>query len=225
MENLTKDTNLLDSQPTFIETGDDAKFWHNTLIQTRDSILRKRNTKVLKQSKQSDNEIDQKDTEGSLKIVDESYFSRLYKPTKKEDRNLIDEVCTSFTLNEEQSRAFQIVANHATLKNPTQLKMYLGGMAGTGKSQVIKALIQFFKSRNEEYRFTCIAPTGAAASLIGGSTYHSFLGMNTFNKEAEDRLSNLSEVKSHLRDVDYIFLDEVSMLDCRSLYSICKKMC
>ena len=42
--------------------------------------------------------------------------------------------------------------------------MYVGGMAGTGKSQVIKALMDFFKSRNESHQFIVLAPTGTAAS-------------------------------------------------------------
>jgi len=36
--------------------------------------------------------------------------------------------------------------------------MYVGGMAGTGKSQVIKALMNFFKSRNESHRFVVLHP-------------------------------------------------------------------
>jgi hypothetical protein len=96
------------------------------------------------------------------------YFMRTFKAEELEDQKLISDTIASFTLNEEQARAFGIVANYATLKHPEQLKMYLGGMAGTGKSQVIKALIHFFQERNESYRFTCVAPTGSAASLIGG---------------------------------------------------------
>ena len=69
------------------------------------------------------------------------------------------------------------MANYAVESNGEHLKMYLGGMAGTGKSQVIKALIHFFAERHESYRFACIAPTGTAAALIGGSTYHSLLGI------------------------------------------------
>ena len=48
------------------------------------------------------------------------------------------------SLNTEQERAFKIIANHATKKNADQLRMYLGGMGGTGKSQVIQALMKIF---------------------------------------------------------------------------------
>jgi predicted AAA+ superfamily ATPase len=33
-----------------------------------------------------------------------------------------------------------------------KLKMYLRGIGGTGKSQVIKALVYFFTQQNEEHR-------------------------------------------------------------------------
>ena len=62
--------------------------------------------------------------------------------------------------------------------------MYLGSMGGTGKSQVIKSLMHFFKSRNESHRFVVLAPTGTAAALLQGSTYHSFLGVPIDGQEA-----------------------------------------
>ena len=50
-------------------------------------------------------------------------------------------------------------------------------MGGTGKSQVIRALMDFLKTRNESHRFVVLGPTGTSAALLGGSTYHSFLGI------------------------------------------------
>jgi thymidylate kinase len=85
---------------------------------------------------------------------------------------------SDFSLNIDQERAFRIIANHASTEKPGQLIMYIGGMAGTGKSQVIKALTAFFEKRNESHRIVITAPTGTAAALVGGSTYHSILGIN-----------------------------------------------
>ena len=73
-----------------------------------------------------------------------SYLSWTFVPDQPGAVNILNEVILNFKLNLEQERAFCIVANHATIDNPTQLKMYLGGMGGTGKSQVLKALIEFF---------------------------------------------------------------------------------
>jgi PIF1-like helicase len=89
-------------------------------------------------------------------------------------------------LNTDQKRAFHIIANHAISNNDDKLHMYLGGMAGTGKTQVIETLMHFFTERQENHCFLVLAPTGAAAALISGSTYHSVLGINeskfTFEK-------------------------------------------
>ena len=58
---------------------------------------------------------------------------------------MTDDVSKQFQLNKEQNCAFHIVANHACTTDLDQLKMNIMGMAGTGKSQVLKAFVQFFK--------------------------------------------------------------------------------
>ena len=88
-------------------------------------------------------------------------------------------------------------------------------MGGTGKSQVLKALSFFFQARNESHQFTTVAPTGNAAALLGGSTYHYLFGINEYTK-----MSNMSQIKSRLEGVEYVFLDEVSMLSARDMYKI-----
>ena len=108
-----------------------------------------------------------------------------------------------------------MVANHAVSPCPDQLKLYIGGMGGTGKSQVLKALSHFFALRNESHRFVVVAPTGSAAALLGGSTYHYLLGINDQSEN-----TNLANVHSRLQGVDYIFLDEVSMVSARDLHNI-----
>ncbi|EIW51289.1 uncharacterized protein TRAVEDRAFT_82751, partial [Trametes versicolor FP-101664 SS1] len=67
-------------------------------------------------------------------------MSKAFQAQDQEAQALIDTTAKEFSLNEAQERAFRIVANHALRSKPNHLKMYLGGMAGTGKSQVIKAL-------------------------------------------------------------------------------------
>ena len=66
-------------------------------------------------------------------------------------QKLIDDLVKHFALNPEQERAFRIVANHAVGPKTEQLTMYIGGLGGTGKTQVIKTLIQLFTQRNESH--------------------------------------------------------------------------
>ena len=96
--------------------------------------------------------------------------------------------------------------------------MYIGGMAGTGKSQVFKALLEFFSLRNESHCLIVVAPTGSAAALLGGSMYHSAFGINTDSSQTSN--IQLSQIKSKLVGVEYVFLDEISMLSCRDMYLI-----
>src|ERR1700734_4458863 len=117
-----------------------------------------------------------------------------------------------------KERAFRIIANHAVTPGYEQLMMYVGGMGGTGKSQVIKALMDFFKSRNESHRFVVFAPTGTAAALLQGSTYHSILGVPIDGQTAlRNETTNNAHVKARLDGVDYAFLDKVSMFSCSDI--------
>ena len=100
--------------------------------------------------------------------------------------------------------------------------MHIAGMGGTGKTQVLKALVEFFKLRNEIHRFIIVAPTGSTAALLQGSTYHSMFGINSDGKHTSG--IQLAQVKEQLEGVDYIFLDEVSMLSCRDMYLISARL-
>lgn len=63
-----------------------------------------------------------------------------------------------------------------------------------------------------------LAPTGSAAANIGGSTYHSYLGINDHNKNLSQM--TMSKLRQKLDKVRYIFIDEVSMLSCVDMYRI-----
>jgi hypothetical protein len=86
-----------------------------------------------------------------------------------------------WTLNEEQSLAFRIIADHADSHDKPPLQMYIGGSAGTGKSRVIDAVRDLFSSRGEGHRIKFCAYMGIAACNIGGMTLHSalYLGHGT----------------------------------------------
>jgi hypothetical protein len=92
-------------------------------------------------------------------ISDMSYIDKHFQAKQEASQKFIDDTAKDYNLNNEQNRAFRIVANHATLHKVEQLKMYLGGMGGTGKSQVIKALMAFFEKRKEAHRIMILAPT------------------------------------------------------------------
>lgn len=153
----------------------------------------------------------------------------ILNPSYKKDiaraKEVKETVCSQFHLNADQERAFRLIADHASELQDKQLKMYLGGMGGTGKSQVIKALTEFFNIRDEGHRFIILAPTGTAAALLGGSTYHSLLGLGgKRGDEPNMPTAGLRQVEAKLMGVEYIFIDEVSMLSYHNMYSISERL-
>ncbi|KAL4263449.1 ATP-dependent DNA helicase [Pleurotus pulmonarius] len=159
--------------------------------------------------------------QGFVAITDSAGLQALSMDRTFRLRKVLESVCEEFSLNPEQSRAFRMVAEHAIAESPPQLKMYLGGMAGTGKSRVLKALTEFLSRLGQSHRLAIVGPTGSCAALIGGSTYHSVLGFNGPESEHSSALTrSIAQVRSRLQGVDYIFLDEVSMVSCRDLCRI-----
>src|ERR1700677_1883412 len=148
--------------------------WEAAVQENCQQVLAERNKTLPAQAgKKSGRDPNQND----VRIVDRSYLQKNFKAQSETAQILIEDIIGKFELTCEQERAFRIIANHAVTPGSGQLTMYVGGMGGTGKSQVIKALMDFFKSRNESHRFVVLAPTGTAAALLHGSTYHSFLGV------------------------------------------------
>ncbi len=65
------------------------------------------------------------------------------------------------------------------------------------KTRVLNALISYFRAQGESRRLVVVAPTGTAAALINGSTYHFMFGINECNGDSILKKS-LSEVKGRL---------------------------
>ena len=226
MSHILRNTGWTDERP--IETNVYPTFtpgrvlagseWKAEVVKKRREIQDTRNVSNQPKKAEGPNQQISRSQENIVKVVDKSYLEKKFH--SKEFQFQIEESVEKYSLNEEQERAFRIVANHAVSPCSEQLKMYIGGMGGTGKSQVLKALSHFFAGRKEAHRFVVVAPTGAAAALLGGSTYHYLFGINEYSSKA-----NLSQVRGRLAGVEYVFLDEVSMLSARDLYKISFQLC
>src|SRR6267378_4365561 len=196
--------------------------WDVAVQEKCQQVLAERNKSLPAQSK---NQSGKDPNQNDVQIVDRSYLQKSFKAQSETAQKLIEGVVEKFELTSDQERAFRIIANHAVTPGSEQLIMYVGGMAGTGKSQVIKALMNFFTSRNESHRFVVLAPTGTAAALLHGSTYHSILGVPIDGQtELRNETKNNAQVKARLDGVDYTFLDEVSMVSCSDNYKISSQL-
>ena len=112
----------------------------------------------------------------------------------------------------------QIEAVHTFFENPL---MILTGGPGTGKTTVIRGMIQLFKMLYPGCSIACCAPTGRAAKRLSelteteGTTIHSLLQWdletNTFGRTEEEPLV-----------VDCLIIDEFSMVDSWLFYNLAK---
>lgn len=92
---------------------------------------------------------------------------------------------------------------------------YIAGSAGTGKSTFLESIRVDLNRECRRYVFT--APTGMAASGIGGSTVHSFAGLgipaeNDTPQDVIERFKTRKDVLRRWRETEYLFIDEISML-------------
>lgn len=86
--------------------------------------------------------------DGNVRVLDQSFFEKNFNMRNSTLQalinNIVDGSNSKQPLNNEQERAFRIIANHLSLPHQKQLLMYLGGMGGTGKTKVINSVLAFF---------------------------------------------------------------------------------
>ncbi|CAM9738741.1 unnamed protein product, partial [Laminaria digitata] len=97
---------------------------------------------------------------------------------------------------------------------PQPLRAILSGTAGTGKTVVINEIVRLLGNR----RILLMAPTGNVAVAIGGRTIHTALkiGVQTNRRRPADpsalSLASLAALQTSMTAVDYILVDEMSMI-------------
>jgi len=105
------------------------------------------------------------------------------------------------------------------------------GPGGTGKTHVINALCELMRRYNSSHKIRFLAPTGAAAVLIGGQTIHSGFGIKPRSKsrksDSDTNADNSvqytvserkkAELRAEWKNVDFVLIDEVSMVSAELL--------
>ncbi|MCI5050805.1 MAG: AAA family ATPase, partial [Candidatus Pacebacteria bacterium] len=99
--------------------------------------------------------------------------------------------------------------------------IFLTGAPGAGKTYVLNQYLDYLKDYGIEAAIT--APTGIAASHIGGMTLHSFFGIGIRESLSQYDIENLTEKKyiwERMKNLKVLVIDEVSMLSPELLNSI-----
>ena len=124
--------------------------WKAVINEKKQQVLMERNRKNIKlnNTSQYNNFKSSNDNthKNIVKIVDQTYLTKSYVASTELAQKHIETIIKDFSLNVEPERAFRIIANYASDLQSEQLLMYIAGMAGTGKSQVIKLLYSYSSS-------------------------------------------------------------------------------
>ena len=108
-------------------------------------------------------------------------------------------------LDREQKAAYDVVMN-------TSENVFITGKAGTGKSYLLRTLVNDITKKT-----VVLAPTGIAALNVQGATLHSTFGYGNLvdldiDQIAADTIRLKSEKKKLLTKVETIIIDEISMV-------------
>ena len=117
-------------------------------------------------------------------------------------------------LLEEQRRAYDIIDMHLqgylSGMGPPQLRMFIPGEAGVGKSKTVQTVTANFISRGVGAILVKGAYTGIAASAIDGQTLH-FIAMIPLNG-AKQSAQTIKALETYWHDKHYLIIDEISMV-------------
>jgi hypothetical protein len=107
------------------------------------------------------------------------------------------------------------------LKEDSNVNVYLGGVAGTGKSTVLRAAAEACCMSYGMSSVAILAPTHVAAKNAGGQTVASFLGAKpgTYDRGADELADALSSARNirMQQELRFLFVDEVGMLTAKDL--------
>ncbi|XP_058799226.1 ATP-dependent DNA helicase PIF1-like [Phymastichus coffea] len=130
-----------------------------------------------------------------------------------ENKNEVDIEQSITNFNIDQLRIFNTIT--CTISSNKVLRMFVSGFGGTGKSYVIENLVLWNKVKRNK-NTAVAAPTGIAAYNIQGLTIHRLLqlpveqGGTAKYKPLSD--NSLKRIRQSLKDVDFIIIDEISMI-------------
>ena len=196
-----------------------------------------------------DKELIDNDQLRSLELMIDSSDPENFTVAEELIKNLIREKL-SRGLNKGQTDAFQEIVDH--LENPEHEALVLKGYAGTGKTFLVKRIMEYIIYSTDDKKIAIGAPTNKAVSVlytnsmssgmngyvfenlfnmdarVTYSTIHKLLGLKEIITDDGQQLFEMDSINnSRLSDYSYLIVDEVSMLDdkiCNDIMKFSKKL-
>ena len=156
--------------------------------------------------------------EPNPQIINKYIYYSFNEETKVNAKNILINMIRTF--NDKQKMIYENIIDR--LKGGVQLKAFISGKAGTGKTFLINALKNYFIANS--IPFIVCASTGIAASILNGKTVHSAFGLFTKkNENCEDVYCSLDIAKENGYAISFakiIIIDEVTMISSKVLESL-----
>ena len=121
-------------------------------------------------------------------------------------------LCNALSLPDDQLHALSTLRNilgpiHQKNKYPF---FFITGSAGTGKSFLLNLIVNDLKNKKSNYLL--MAPTGIAATNIGGETIHSALRIHETLSGFQSLAFHDHDFFNYLKTIDTLIFEEVSMV-------------
>jgi ATP-dependent DNA helicase PIF1 len=125
------------------------------------------------------------------------------KIRSNDDNN--DSTVDDTMLSDEQAQALNCIREGRNV--------FVTGVAGTGKSLVLKKALEYIENNYENDEYVAVAPTGSTAIALEGQTMHSFAGIGVpkIYTDFSKTKSNKKTAKKW-KSLKILVLDEVSMV-------------
>ena len=128
-------------------------------------------------------------------------------------------VAHSWNLNPKQTVVYNLIIDQSLWTKPEPLNLIITGAAGTGKSRIVHTAQDLLLQKKQLYRFCLTSFTGIATRNIHGQTLHSALSLSAL-KGSQMPMTTREMLIQMWANVDFLFIDEYSMIGCRMLYKV-----
>nr|CAG8571278.1 5364_t:CDS:10 [Entrophospora candida] len=139
-----------------------------------------------------------------IKKEKEGELEKIFPPEDRENEESFEKENKKFTslLSEEQKKVFYLAVRD-------RKSIFFTGAAGTGKSFLLKRIIEALRLHYGKEKVAVTALTGIAAVNINGTTLHSFSGIGLGNSSLPDLIKKIQESKRDQKSKLIKLLNEV----------------